>query len=156
MALEPWIPPERPDLARLALEAADEEGSGGMGPWPEILKGGIGFGSLPPFLPWHGQLHGGHHLVLLQPREIGALVPGARPRTLPAGWLKALDLEALAKPLARHPAFPGGASIHVVAILGPGRASARTWGAAAGNLVAAVLAQVSSVETWTVLQDGMA
>lgn len=149
MILEPWIPPAHPDLARLALEAADEDGSGGQGPWPEILKGGIGFGGLPPFLPWHGFVRGRHHLVLVQARELGGLVPGARTRPLPEGWIEALDLEALARPLARHPAFPGGAAVHLVAIAGRGRARVRSWGPRGEGVVAAVLARLSGIEVWS-------
>ena len=43
---------------------------------------------------------GRHHLVLVQPREVGALVPGARTAPLPEGWLEDLDLASLARPLA--------------------------------------------------------
>lgn len=146
--LEPWLPPPGPGLARLAMEAADEAGLARLEAWPEFQKGGIGFGGLPPFLAWHG-VRGGHHLILVQPREVGALVPGARPPQLPEGWLQDLDLEALARPLARHPAFPGGASIHVVGILGPGRMRVRTRGEDPGDLVAGVLERISSVRGWS-------
>jgi hypothetical protein len=150
MLLEPWIPPAQPDLVRLALEAADAAGIQGRDAWPRWEKGGIGFGDLPPFLPWRGLKEGGHHLVLVQPRELGALVPGARPRPLPEGWLEALDLEALARPLAAHPAFPGGAAIHVAAVEAPGRARARAWGRPEPELVGAVLARLSAVAAWRV------
>jgi len=146
--LEPWLPPPVPDLARLAMEAADEASLARLDSWPEFRKGGIGFGGLPPFLAWHG-VQGGHHLILVQPREVGALVPGARPPGLPEGWLEELDLEALARPLARHPAFPGGASIHVARVLGPGQARVRTRGEAPGDLVAQVLERISSVRGWS-------
>jgi len=87
---------------------------------------------------------------LLQPREAGALVPGARPRPLPGSWLEDLDLEALAAPLARHPDFPGGASVHVVGILAPGRVRVRTRGGSPGVLVADVLERISAVRGWRV------
>ncbi|GEM_PF-234319 len=148
LLLEPWLPPGGADLARLAMEAADEAGDGRCDAWPEFRGGGVGFGDLPPFLPWHGERSGRHHLVLLQAREVGALVPGARPRPLPEDWLAGLDLEMLARPLARHPAFPGGASIHVVAIPGPGRARVRTRGEADPDLVARVLQRLSGLEVW--------
>ncbi|BDU72502.1 hypothetical protein [Mesoterricola silvestris] len=146
--LEPWLPPPEPGLARLAMEAADEAGLRSLDRWPEFRKGGIGFGDLPPFLAWHG-VRGGHHLILVQPREVGALVPGARAPGLPEGWLEDLDLEALARPLARHPGFPGGASVHVVRILGPGRFKVRSWGEAPGDLVAGVLGRISGVRDWS-------
>jgi len=148
--LQPWVPPVEPDLARLAMEAADEAGVASLRTWPEQRKGGIGFGELPPFLGWRGIQDGHHHLVLLQPREVGALVPGARLVSLPSGWLEGLDLEALAQPLARHPAFPGGASVHVVHLPGGNIARIRTWGAAAPELVAEVLRRVSAIQDWIV------
>ena len=146
--LQPWVPPAEPDLARLAMEAADEAGIPVLRAWPEHRKGGIGFGALPPFVSWRGTLDGHHHLVLFQAREVGALVPEARMVPLPAGWLEALDLEALARPLARHPAFPGGASIHVAHLPGGNRARVRTWGTAAPDLVASVLRRVSAIQDW--------
>lgn len=148
--LEPWVPPPDPDLVRLALEAADEAGRTACDAWPERSRGGVGFGALPPFLAWHGRREGQEHLVLLQAREAGALVPGSRTVPLPAGWLEALDLEALAAPLARHPDFPGGASVHVVGIAGRGLARVRTRGRAAPDLVAEVLARVTVVADWEV------
>lgn len=146
--LQPWLPPAEPDLVRLAWEAADAEGIAALHAWPEVRKGGIGFGDLPPFLAWRGTSGHRHHLVLLQAREVGALVPGARTTPLPAGWLEALDLEALARPLARHPAFPGGASVHVVHLPGGNVARIRTRGEAATALVAEVLRRVSGIQVW--------
>lgn len=148
--LQPWLPPDEPDLVRLAWEAADEAGVAELRAWPERRKGGLGFGDLPPFLAWRGLRDGHPHLVLLQPREVGALVPGARPAGLPADWLAALDLAALARPLARHPAFPGGASVHVVRLPGGPRAEVRTWGEPAPDLVAAVLGRVGCFQDWEV------
>lgn len=148
--LQPWLPPAEPDLVRLAWEAADEAGDGALRAWPELRKGGIGFGDLPPFLAWQGTSGHRHHLVLLQAREVGALVPGARTAPLPPGWLEALDLEALARPLARHPAFPGGASVHVVHLPGGNVAQVRTRGEAAADLVAEVLRRVSAIQVWQI------
>ncbi|HJU82602.1 MAG TPA: hypothetical protein VJ600_00185 [Holophagaceae bacterium] len=150
--VEPWVLPPSPDLARLAMEAADAEGVAELRAWPEAHKGGIGFGGLPPFLTWQGVKDGRHHLVLLQPREVGALVPGARMEPLPPRWLEALDLDSLARPLAHHPAFPGGAAVHVVQLRGQGEGAevhVRTRGEAAPDLVRAVLEQVSSVRLWS-------
>lgn len=144
----PWLPPVPPDLPRLAMAAADAEGLAELRSWPEWRKGGVGFGDLPPFLPWAGQAGGRWHLVLVQPRELGALVPGARVAPLPEGWLEALDLAALARPLALLPDFPGGAGVQVVAVAGPGRARVRSHGAAAPGLVRTVLARLTGREDW--------
>lgn len=153
--LEPWILTPEPDLARLAMEAADEAGVNRCDAWPEFRKGGVGFGDLPTFLPWHGYMgeraEKGHHLILIQAREVGALVPGSRPQPMPEGWLESLDFESLARPLARHPAFPGGASIHVVGVLGPGRARVRTWGQPATGLVSRVMERVSGIAGWEIV-----
>ncbi|MBK8725650.1 MAG: hypothetical protein IPL96_06235 [Holophagaceae bacterium] len=150
LTVEPWILPLRPDLARLAMEAADALGVEALRAWPEARKGGIGFGALPPFLSWHGLEEGRHHLVLLQPREIGALVPGARMEPLPPRWLEDLDLTSLARPLARHPAWGGAvASVHVVRLPKVGEARVRTDGTAAPELVRAVLARLSEVQVWS-------
>jgi hypothetical protein len=70
---------------------------------------------------------------------------------LPPSWLEDLDLDSLARPLARHPAFPGGASIHVVRILGTGTCRVRTRGAPAPEVVAGVLARLSAVASWACL-----
>ncbi|MFN7957680.1 MAG: hypothetical protein U0P46_05045 [Holophagaceae bacterium] len=147
-SVEPWIPPASPDLAALAMEAADEAGVASLRAWPEVRKGGIGFGSLPPFLCWRGLAEGAWHLVLLQAREVGALLPGARTAPLPAGWLEALDLEALARPLARHPDFPGGASVHVVHLPGGADFRVRTFGTPSPDLVAEVLKHTSHIQIW--------
>jgi hypothetical protein len=144
----PWLPADPGDLARLAMAAADAAGIAQLRAWPEWRKGGIGFGSLPPFLPWAGQAAGRWHLVLVQPREVGALVPGARTAPLPDRWLEDLDLAALARPLAGHPAFPGGAGVHVAHLAGPGRARVRSFGPPAPDLVRAVLAGLTGVAGW--------
>lgn len=147
-SVEPWIPPVSPDLTALAMEAADAVGLASLRAWPESRKGGIGFGTLPPFLSWCGTRDGAWHLVLLQPREVGALVPGARTAPLPLGWLEALDLDSLARPLARHPDFPGGASVHVVHLPGGEQFRVRTFGVPAADLVAEVLARTSHIQIW--------
>ncbi|MDP1832740.1 MAG: hypothetical protein Q8K67_11825 [Geothrix sp.] len=147
-SIGPWIPPASPDLAALAMDAADEAGLASLRAWPELRKGGIGFGALPPFLCWRGREDGAWHLVLLQAREVGALVPGARTAPLPAGWLDSLDLESLARPLARHPDFPGGASVHVVHLPGGESFRVRTLGSAAPELVAEVLKRTSHIQVW--------
>jgi len=144
----PWLPPEQPDLARLAMAAADAAGIRELRAWPELRKGGIGFGDLPPFLSWRGEEGGRLHLVLVQPREVGALVPGARSAPLPERWLESLDLDSLARPLACHPDFPGGASVHVVRLAGPGRAQVRTLGEPGPALVRAVLERLTGVVAW--------
>lgn len=149
--LAPWLPPAEPDLARLAWDAADREGLGSLRGWPEVHKGGIAFGGLPPFLSWRGQDGGGWQLVLLQPRELGALVPGARVAPLPEGWLEALALEDLARPLVLHPDFPGGTSLQVAQLPHPGLARVRTAGRQAPELVGAVLARLTGREDWEVV-----
>ena len=146
-----WIPPAEPDLARLAMETADLEGLAALRAWPEHRGGGIGFGDLPPFLSWQGWAGGRRHLVLLQAREVGGLVPGARSRPLPQGWLEDLDLRALAGPLARHPALGGQACVHVVGLEGPGRARVRTLGAPEAGVVAEVLARLTCLGAWSIL-----
>jgi hypothetical protein len=146
--LEPWIPPPAPDLARLAMEAADAEGVVSLSAWPEADKGGVRFGHLPPFLAWRGRAGGRVHLVLLQAREVGALVPGARTAPLPNGGWAALDLESLARPLREHPALMGCA-VHVVTLPASGEAHVRSSGPSAPELVAAVLDRVSGVKVWS-------
>jgi hypothetical protein len=148
LSVEPWLPPASPDLAALAMAAADDTGITSLRAWPEARKGGICFAGLPPFLCWRGQDNQGWHLVLLQAREVGALVPGARMAPLPDAWLASLDLESLARPLARHPDFPGGASIHVVHLPGGETFRVRTLGSAAPDLVAAVLQRTSHIQVW--------
>jgi hypothetical protein len=150
-AIEPWLPPAEPDLARLAMAAADAAGIQALPAWPERRKGGIGFGELPPFLSWQGLEHGRRHLVLLQPREVGALVPGARSAPLPERWLERLDLDHLARPLASHPGFPGGAAVHVVHLAGAGRAQVRSVGEPGPGVVRAVLERLTGVaaEAWS-------
>ena len=147
-SIEPWVPPVSPDLTALAMEAADAAGVASLRAWPELRKGGIGFGNLPPFLSWRGTQDGAWHLVLLQPREIGALVPGARTAPLPVGWFDALDLDSLARPLARHPDFPGGASVHVAHLPGGEQFRVRTFGFPAADLVAEVLKRTSHIQIW--------
>lgn len=147
-SLVPWLPPEQPDLVGLAMAAADAGDVASLRAWPERRKGGIGFGDLPPFLCWRGRVGDAWQLVLLQPRELGALIPGAHPAAMPKDWLEALDLEALGRPLARHPDFPGGASIQVVQVPRPESFRVRTYGAAAPELVAEVLRRVSPCQIW--------
>lgn len=151
-SVEPWIPPTSPDLAALAMVAADEGGIASLRAWPERRKGGIGFGSLPPFLCWRGRVDDAWHLVLLQAREVGALVPGARTAPLPAGWLDSLDLESLGRPLSRHPDFPGGASVHVAHLPGGETFRVRTFGSAAPQLVAEVLKCTSHIQVWNLAE----
>ena len=91
---------------------------------------------------------GSHHLVLLQPREIGALVPGARLEPLPEAWLATLDLESLARPLALHPDFPGGASVQVVHLPARGRMEIRTLGPEAPGIVTAILERLTGIPEW--------
>lgn len=86
--------------------------------------------------------------MLLQAREVGALVPGARTAPLPADWLDRLDLASLARPLAVHPAFPGGAAVHVVQLPGPGRARVRTLGEPGPAVVRAVLERLTGWGAW--------
>jgi hypothetical protein len=130
------------------MAAADAEGIRDLRAWPEWRKGGIGFGDLPPFLPWQGEWNGRGHLVLVQPREAGALVPGARIEPLPDGWLEGLDLESLARPFPHHPDFPHGVAVHVVRLEGPGRARVRTRGEPGPEVVRAVLERVTGVVGW--------
>ena len=130
------------------MEAADEEGVASLSAWPEADKGGVRFGGLPPFLTWCGRVEAQIHLVLLQPREVGALVPGARTAPLPPGWLDGLDLESLARPLRHHPDLRGCA-VHVVSLPASGEVQARSSGAPAPALIAAVLDRVSGVRVWS-------
>jgi hypothetical protein len=148
MPTGPWLPPEQPDLARLAMDAADAAGILELRAWPEWRKGGIGFGDLPPFLSWQGQEGGRRHLVLLQAREVGALVPGARGAALPERWLENLDLESLSRPLGSHPDFPGGASVHVVHLAGPGRARVGSGGEGGDAVVREVLERLTGLGGW--------
>ncbi len=148
ISVEPWLPPISPDLAILAMEAADEAGLSDLRAWPEVRKGGIGFGNLPPFLCWRGLEEGAWHLVLLQAREVGALVPGSRTAPLPEGWFDVLDLPALARPLRRHPDFPGGTSVHVVHLPGGETFRVRTVGEPAPKLVSEVLKHISQIRIW--------
>lgn len=145
----PWLPPPEPDLGCLAMEVADALKVRELRAWPIADRGGIGFGNLPPFLSWQGSLNGKHHLVLLQAREVGALAPGARTAPLPPGWLENLDLESLARPLAHHPAFPGGASVHLVHLSARGEAHVRSYGEPAPELIREVLARLSDVQVWS-------
>ena len=143
----PWIPPASPDLERLAWEAADRAGLRALRDWPVVKNAGIFFGGLPVFLCWRA-FNGAHHLVMLQAREIGALVHGARMEPLPEAWLQDLDLEALARPLAIHPDFPGGASVHVVHLATRGRMEIRTHGQVAPGVVAAVVERLTGISEW--------
>ncbi len=148
LQIEPWVLPLQPDLARLAMEVADRLDVRQLHAWPEARKGGIGFGSLPPFLSWLGVQKGKRHLVLLQAREVGSLIPGARTAPLPQQWLNTLDLESLARPLAQHPAFEDGASVHVVHLAAKGQAQVRSYGDAAPEVIRAVLERLSDVRVW--------
>jgi hypothetical protein len=130
------------------MAAADDAGIVSLRSWPEVRKGGIAFAGLPPFLCWRGRDDQGRHLVLLQAREVGALVPGARTAPLPEGWLESLDMESLARPLARHPDFPGGASVQVVQLPGGEAFRVRTFGISAPQLVAEVLKRASHIQVW--------
>lgn len=145
----PWIPPLEPSLARLAMEAADDEGLTSLTGWPEVHGNGVAFASLPPFLCWMGT-EDGRHLLLLQARELGAIVPGARPSGLPEGWLRELDLESLARPLRRHPDFPGGASVHLIHVPGAGEARVRSTGTRPRALIAEVLARLTGIAEWRI------
>jgi hypothetical protein len=147
----PWIPPAAPDLERLAWEAVDRLGLPSLRDWPTVKNAGIVFGNLPVFLCWRA-FQGVHHLVLLQPREIGGLVYGARMEPLPERWLGSLDLPSLARPLAIHPDFPGGASVHVVHLAGRGRMVVRTFGTAAPEVVAAVVERLTGLSGWAANQ----
>ena len=149
LRVEPWVLPAQPDLARLAMDVADALEVRELRAWPVADKGGIGFGGLPPFVSWHGLFQGQHHLVLLQAREVGALVPGARTAPLPSRWLETLDLESLARPLAHHPAFQGSASIHVIHLPARGEARARSHGDPAPDVIRAVLGRLSDVRVWS-------
>jgi len=146
----PWIPPASPTLARLAWEAADVAGVSELKAWPEVQMAGVAFGSLPPFLCWH-VFDGAHHLVLLQVREIGALLRKSSLEILPEGWLDALDLEALTRPLAIHPDFPGGASVQVVHLMAPGRLQVRGHGKPAPEAVLRVVSRLTGIAEWALV-----
>jgi hypothetical protein len=150
---QPWIPPAEPALARLAMVAADQEGLAELRSWPEIRGNGVVFAGLPPFLCWTG-LEDGHRLVLLQARELGALVPGARKPALPDHWLRDLDLASLARPLRRHPCFPGGASVHVVCVPAAGEARVRGTGTLPEKLLGEVLGRLTGIPAWRILSEG--
>lgn len=149
-AVGPWIPPAEPALGRLALMAADAEGLAKVGAWPELRGNGVAFAGLPTFLCWRGEEAGRQHLALLQARELGALQPGARVEPLPADWLARLDLEALARPLRIHPDFPGGASVHVLQVHGPGAARVRSAGGDAPALLSAMLERLTGIRGWRI------
>ena len=130
------------------MDAADQAGLQSLRAWPERRMGGIGFGALPPFLCWRGFENGTWHLVLLQAREVGALVPGSQTEPMPKGWLEELDLESLARPLGLHPDFPGGVSVHVVHLPGGDSFRVRTFGTSAPELVAEVLKRTCHIQAW--------
>ncbi|MBK8794852.1 MAG: hypothetical protein IPN59_17425 [Holophaga sp.] len=143
----PWIPPGLPSLERLAWEAADAADITTLRAWPEVQLAGVAFGGLPPFLCWQ-VFDGTHHLVLLQVREIGALLRQSRMEVLPKDWLKTLDLPSLAQPLAIHPDFPGGTSVHVVHLIEPGRLRVRDHGQPAPEAVVLVVARLTGIHDW--------
>lgn len=144
----PWIPPAEPPLQRLAWEAADREGLVSLGAWPEVRMAGVAFGDLPPFLAWQVRDSGAHHLVLLQVREIGALARQSSLEVLPEDWLERLDLPALARPLAIHPDFPGGTSVHVVRLAAPGLLQVRSLGRDGAAAVRYVVQQLTGKADW--------
>ncbi|MBL0313844.1 MAG: hypothetical protein IPP78_14295 [Holophagaceae bacterium] len=149
LLVAPWILPLQPDLARFSMEVADLLEVRQLSAWPEARKGGIGFGTLPPFLSWLGIKQGRRHLVLLQAREVGALVPGARTAPMPEQWFETLDLESLARPLAHHPDFEGGASVHVVHLKRDGEAQVRSYGEPAPDVIRAVVEKLSDIQIWS-------
>lgn len=152
MLVNPWIPPAEPSLGRLAMEAADAEGLRDLRSWPEVLGNGVAFGDLPTFLCWTGW-DAGHQLVLLQARELGALVPGARAAGLPEHWLRDLDISALARPMQRHPHFMGGVGVHVLRVAAPGEAWVRSSGGSALTFLRAVLSRLTGIEDWRILPE---
>jgi len=144
----PWLPPASPSLERLAWEAADAAGLPLLKSWPTISMAGVAFGGLPPFLCWQ-VFDGAHHLVLLQVREIGALLRQSNLEVLPEKWLDTLDLEALGRPLAIHPDFPGGASVQIVHLIAPGHLQVRHHGKAAPEVVRYVVEQLTGIREWS-------
>lgn len=138
------------------MEAADAEDLPVLEAWPSVRGNGLVFGALPPFLCWRGEAGGAQRLVLLQPRELGAVVPGARTAPLPEGWLCDLDLEALARPLRRHPDFPGGASVHVLRVAGPRDARIRGTAPVPEALLEWILARLTGLDGWQILAEGPA
>jgi len=149
--VEPWIPPLEPPLVRLAMQAADFAGIAQLRAWPEVRGNGVSFGGLPPFAAWK-VFDGGWHLVLLQAREVGSVVPGARIQPLPEGWLEGLDLPSLARPLALHPDFPGGATVHVIRVLSPGQAAVRSSIPVSQGVLEAVLRRLSGIGAWRIAE----
>lgn len=140
----PWLPPASPDLARLAFEAADAAGLTELKAWPVLRNGGLELPGLPPFLCWRS----GPHLLLLQARELGALVPGAKAPGLPLDWLEGIDPSDIARPLARHPDFSEGLEVQVIQILAPGCARVRGTAAPPPGLLDAVLRELSGLPAW--------
>jgi hypothetical protein len=65
--------------------------------------------------------------------------------------LDGLDLASLARPLARHPDFPGGTSVQVVHLPGGERFRVRTFGTPAPDLVVEVLKQLSHIQNWKLI-----
>lgn len=147
MQASPWLPPASPSLERLAWDVADAEGLSTLRAWPEIRMAGVAFGGLPPFLCWQ-VFDGAHHLVLLQVREIGALLRQSNLEVLPDRWLESLDLAALARPLARHPDFPSGTTVHVVQLIAPGHLQVRDHGHAAPDAVIFVVQRLTGIADW--------
>ncbi|MDP2876882.1 MAG: hypothetical protein Q8O00_11905 [Holophaga sp.] len=144
----PWIPPASPSLERLAWEAADSAGLATLKAWPQVHMAGVAFGGLPAFLCWQ-VFDGANHLVLLQVREIGALLRQSSLEVLPEDWLNTLDLESLARPLAIHPDFSGGVAVHVVQLLGPGHLQVREFPQPAPGAVLYVVERLTGITDWT-------
>jgi len=132
------------------MAAADEEGIAALTAWPEVRGNGLAFAGLPPFLCWRGRAAGRTQLVLLQARELGGVVPGARPAPLPVGWLRYLDLEALARPLRRHPAFPGGVAVQVLRVACAREAWRRGPEPAPAAFLDEVLARLTGLRGWRI------
>ncbi|MBI4913215.1 MAG: hypothetical protein HY823_10795 [Acidobacteria bacterium] len=134
---------------RLVLEAEDREGPLEP-PVPQVRGNGLVLGALPSVLCWRGREGPRVQLMLLQARELGALVPGARMDPLPPGWLDSLDLAGLAQVLRGHPDFGPGCGVHGLAVQGPGAARRRGHGPWSGTLGAGALARLTGIGGWRI------